>query len=113
MSIFGGIMKKLIALCVLSVTSAYAATTYIAPATGPFDLRQWKETLPVANSSGGLIEIMPDQLATYASKYFYLDSNNKMTFWAPVNGTDLVTTKIPIIHVLNYAEMIGDTDRDD
>ena len=67
-------MKKLIALCVLSATSAYAATTYIAPATGPFDLRQWKETLPVANSSGGLIEIMPDQLALFhlrVGEYFH------------------------------------------
>lgn len=113
MSIFGGFMKKLIALCVLSATSAYAATTYIAPATGPFDLRQWKETLPVANSSGGLIEIMPDQLATYASKYFYLDSNNKMTFWAPVNGADLVTTKNSDYPRSELREMIGANDRDD
>ena len=62
-------MKKLIALCVLSATSAYAATTYLAPTTGNFDLRQWKITLPTADSSGGAAEIMPDEiLAGYASK---------------------------------------------
>lgn len=45
-------MKKLILLCMLSMASVQAATTYISPATGNFDLRQWKITLPIADSSG-------------------------------------------------------------
>lgn len=114
MSIFGGFMKKLIALCVLSATSAYAATTYLAPTTGNFDLRQWKITLPTADSSGGAAEIMPDEImAGYSSKYFYLDSNGKMTFWVPINGSNLATTDNSSYPRSELREMIGDNARDD
>lgn len=107
-------MKKLIALCVLSATSAYAATTYLAPTTGNFDLRQWKITLPTADSSGGAAEIMPDEImAGYASKYFYLDSNGKMTFWVPINGSNLSTTDNSSYPRSELREMIGDNARDD
>lgn len=107
-------MKKLIALCVLSASSAYAATTYIAPATNTaaFDLRQWKLTLPIPNSSGGPLEIKKDALMTYASKYFYLDDKGKMTFWTPVNGK-LATTSNSTYPRTELREIIGADERDD
>ena len=63
-------MKKLILLCMLSMASVQAATTYISPATGNFDLRQWKITLPIADSSGDAAEISPDEImAGYAALF--------------------------------------------
>ena len=106
-------MKKLILLCLLSMASVQAATTYISPATGNFDLRQWKITLPIADSSGDAAEISPDEImAGYASKYFYLDDKGKMTFWTPVNGK-LATTPNSSYPRSELREIIGDNSRDD
>jgi hypothetical protein len=114
MSIFGGYMKTLIAIYILSITSVQAATIYAPPTAGNFDLRQWKITLPTADNSRRATEIMPDQIMTgYANKYFYLDNNAKMTFWAPVNGANLATTDNSSYPRSELREMIGDNDRDD
>lgn len=106
-------MKKIIVLCALSMTAAQVSAAYIAPATGNFDLRQWKITLPTADSSGGAAEIMPDEImAGYASKYFYLDNKGKMTFWTPVDNS-IATTDHSTFPRSELREIIGDNQRDD
>lgn len=106
-------MKKLFALLFIAVLPSKAATTFIAPAMGNFDLRQWKLTLPIADSDGYAAEIMSDELLSgYASKYFYLDANGKMTFWTPVTG-DLATTPNSSYPRTELREIIGENTRDD
>jgi len=65
---------------------AKAATTYTAPGT-VFNLANvWSLTLPtgpVADAD----EILPAALPTYASRYWYLDTSNRLVATAPVQGS--------------------------
>lgn len=60
------------------------------------DLSKFKLQLPVGNGKGGVVEILPEELKTYSSPFFFVDDGSKAaTFWCPVNGNHTTHSKYP------------------
>jgi Alginate lyase len=60
-----------------------------------FNLTQFKLQLPIT-SGNGVLEILPQQLTTYASEFFFSDkTTGAMVMWVPSNGAHTSGSKFP------------------